>query len=123
MSFVVIGVMGRTIIISKVNVPVLKLLWRMFIPLWTGGNEAVPIVVLPVSVEFKFCLCVLEGLPVWNINQVPKQGHLAGLWMNSVPHGAEEFKVFGSLWGTVAVAIQWARGGHAVFFLSSLLLL
>lgn len=71
MPFVVIGVMGRTIIISKVNATVLKLLWRMFIPLWPGGNKAVPMVVLPVSVEFKFCLCVLEGLPAASLKHKP----------------------------------------------------
>lgn len=42
--------------------------------------------------------------------------------MSSVPHGAPEGKVFGSLWGTVPVAIEGISGGHAVFFLSSLLL-
>lgn len=42
--------------------------------------------------------------------------------MISVLHGAQEFKVFGSLWCTVPRAIEGARGGHAVLVLSSLLL-
>lgn len=71
MSFVVIGAMGRTVTISKANATVLKLFWRMFIPLWPRGNEAVPMVVLPVSVEFIFCLCVLEGLPAAGLKHKP----------------------------------------------------
>lgn len=69
--------MGKTIIILKAYATVLKLFRRMFIPLKTQRKLSfsnllrMPGVVLPVSAEFIFCLCVLKGLPAASVKHKP----------------------------------------------------
>lgn len=71
MSFVVVGVIGRTIVILKAYAAVLKLFRRMFIPLMTHRKLGFFNLLRMPVVESISCLCVLKGLPAASLKHEP----------------------------------------------------